>query len=219
VVGIHWIEVRRVTRLFGATAALRGVSTRIDAGAITFLTGANGAGKSTLLAIIGTLLSPSSGSVWYEPVGTDREYVRRFLGWVGHESQCYPELSGKQNAELAARLHGVDPVRGWSEVVDRVGAASFAERRLGTLSRGQRQRVALARALIHRPSVLLLDEPWSGLDKSSGERLAQVLLEEKQRGALIVVVSHALEWIERLGGRRVELENGRIVVSPPAEFR
>jgi heme exporter protein A len=207
---IQWIEAQRVSRLFGATAALRAVSARFEAGSITFLTGPNGAGKSTLLSIIGTLLSPSSGSVWYEPVGTERELVRGQIGWVGHESHCYPELTGRQNAELVARVYGADEKTAWEDVVGRVGGAAFADRRIGTLSRGQRQRMALARALIHKPSVLLLDEPWSGLDTASAERLGQVLHEEKSRGVLVLVVSHALEWIDRLGARELRLVNGRV---------
>ncbi|HMJ12948.1 MAG TPA: ATP-binding cassette domain-containing protein, partial [Polyangiaceae bacterium] len=103
-VRIERIRVRAVTRLFGATPALRGVSASFSPGTITLLEGPNGAGKSTLLAIIGTVLSPSSGVVVYDPVGSERERVRAHIGWVAHESHCYRELTGRQNVELAARL-------------------------------------------------------------------------------------------------------------------
>lgn len=204
------IEVRRVTRLFGATAALRGVSTDFEAGTITCLHGPNGAGKSTLLGIVGTLLTPNSGTVWYAPIGDDREAARAHIGWVAHDSHCYPELSGRQNVELAARLYGVDARTAWASVVDRVGAGAFGHRAVGTLSRGQRQRVALARALVHRPSVLLLDEPFTGLDAASCEALERVLAEERDRGAIIVVVSHVLDWVDRLESRRLRIEGGRV---------
>ena len=94
---IEYIEVRAVTRLFGSTPALRAVSTRFEAGSITFLEGPNGAGKSTLLAVVGTVLAPTSGEVLYHPVGTALELVRPHIGWVAHDSLCYRELSARQN--------------------------------------------------------------------------------------------------------------------------
>ncbi|MEO8906038.1 MAG: ABC transporter ATP-binding protein [Polyangiaceae bacterium] len=208
---IEHIEVRSVTRLFGATPALRAVSARFDAGSITFLEGPNGAGKSTLLAVIGTVLTPTSGEVIYHPIGSELELVRPYIGWVAHDSLCYRELSARQNVELAARVYGVDVEGAWERVAKRVGAESLAHRRVSTLSRGQRQRVALARALVHDPALLLLDEPWSGLDRASAEHLQQALLEERARGALVIVVNHADGLADRLGARCVRLENGRVV--------
>jgi heme exporter protein A len=209
--GIDRISVNRVTRLFGGTVALRGVSARFEPRTITFLQGPNGAGKTTLLAVIGTVLSPTSGSVSYEPLGDDREVARAHMGWVSHDSHCYRELSTRQNVELAARIHAVDPEQAWRRVSGRLGIEAFALRNVGTLSRGQRQRVALARALVHEPSVLLLDEPWSGLDAASGERLEQIVKEERDRGAIVVVVSHASGIADRFGARLIRIEDGRIV--------
>lgn len=208
---IEQIEVRAVTRLFGATPALRAVSARFEAGSITFLEGPNGAGKSTLLAVIGTVLTPTSGEVVYHPVGGELELVRPHIGWVAHDSLCYRELSARGNVELAARVYGVDVASAWDRVAPRVGAEALADRRVATLSRGQRQRVALARALVHDPAVLLLDEPWSGLDRASAEYLQRVLLEERERGAVVIVVNHTDGLAERLGARCVRLENGRVV--------
>jgi heme exporter protein A len=188
------IDVRGVTRRFGATLALRQVSTTFEAGSLTFLEGPNGAGKSTLLAILGTVLRPSAGSIWYEPLGDDQTDARRHIGWVAHESHCYRELSGRRNIELVAQIHGLaeaSPV--------------------GTLSRGQRQRIALARALVHDPGVLLLDEPWTGLDVASVDRLEAVIREEVARGSLVVAVTHGAGTAERLGARRLRIEGGRVV--------
>jgi heme exporter protein A len=206
------IEVRGVTRRFGATLALRQVSTSFEAGTLTFLEGPNGAGKSTLLAIVGTVLRPSSGSVWYEPFGDDQAQARRHIGWVAHESHCYRELSGRRNIELVAQIHGVPDVPTRVErVVTRVGAEAFADRPVGTLSRGQRQRIALARSLVHDPGVLLLDEPWTGLDAASVDRLEAVIREEVTRGSLVVAVTHGAGTAERLGARRVRIEGGRVI--------
>ena len=214
--GIDAIVVQRVTRLFGATPALRGVSARFERGELVFLEGPNGAGKSTLLAVIGTVLRPTAGSVRYEPLGDDPVLAREHIGWVAHDSHCYRELSGRQNIELAARMRGVDPGDAWKEACKRVGAEAFGDRSFGTLSRGQRQRIALGRALVHSPSLLLLDEPFSGLDPSSAERLEQILVDERDRGSIVVVVNHAPGLVARLGARTVRIENGRIAARSAA---
>jgi heme ABC exporter ATP-binding subunit CcmA len=208
------IEVRGVTRRYGATLALRQVSTSFEAGSLTFLEGPNGAGKSTLLAIIGTVLRPTSGSVWYEPFGDDQAEARRHIGWVAHESHSYRELSGRRNIELVAQIHGVEdgPTR-VDRVIERVGAGSFANRPVGTLSRGQRQRIALARALVHDPGVLLLDEPWTGLDVASVDKLEAVIREEVARGSLVIAVTHGAGTAERLGARRLRIEAGRVAAA------
>lgn len=206
------IDVRGVTRRFGATLALRQVSTSFTQGTLTFLEGPNGAGKSTLLAIIGTVLRPSSGTVAYEPFGDSAEQARRHIGWVAHESHCYRELSGRRNIELVAQLHGVVNAKESVEhVIARVGAEPFAERPVGNLSRGQRQRIALARALVHQPGVLLLDEPWTGLDLASVDRLEAVIREEVAHGSLVIAVTHGAGTAERLGARRLRIEGGRVV--------
>jgi len=208
---ISQIRVKDVTRTFGVTVVLRGVNVSFDAGTLTLLEGSNGAGKSTLLAVIGTVLKPSAGEVEYAPIGTDPQIVRRHLGWVAHESHCYRELSVRQNVEFAARVHGVDAATAWPRVCERVDVAALGERRVGTLSRGQKQRAALARALVHSPGALLLDEPWTGLDRRSAEQLDQTLVAERQRGTLVIVVHHGEGVAERLGARRVRLERGKIV--------
>jgi|SRR6478609_4283179 len=205
------VEARQLTKLFGPTPALRGAHLTLAPGPITLLSGKNGAGKSTLLSILGTHLRPSRGTVDYftgAGVALSRAQVRAELGWVSHASHCYAELSGRQNIELFARLQGVDPAR-YGHVAERVGLGAFAQRPLSTLSRGQAQRVALARALIHQPSLLLLDEPWTGLDLGSARLLDAIVTEEQQRGTIVVVVSHDQDIERRLQVRQVHLEQGR----------
>lgn len=210
---VERIEVRGVSRLYGSTVALRGVTLTLEPGAASIIEGPNGAGKSTLLGVIGTAIRPTHGTVSYPPLGREPEAVRPQLGWVAHEARAYRELTARENVELAARLYGLEPRRAFSRVSERVDLAAFAEQRHGTLSRGQKQRVALARALVHDPSVLLLDEPSTGLDRGSVAALELVLREECERGTLVVIVSHDGGLVGRLGGRTIRLERGRLVES------
>jgi heme exporter protein A len=178
---------------------------------VTFVEGPNGAGKSTLLGILGTTLSPTSGTVRFEPLSDSLDAVRRELGWLAHDGRMYRELTGRENVQLAARLHGVAPEEAFTAVAARLGLDEFADQPVATLSRGQRQRVALARALVHGPSLVLLDEPLTGLDSESADRLARVIVEERDKSSIVVVVSHTAGFPERVGGRRIRLERGRLV--------
>jgi heme exporter protein A len=208
---IAYVDVQGVTRSFGGRPVLRGVSARFDRSTITFVEGPNGAGKSTLLGVLGMALVPTAGTVNYHPFGGDPQTARRILGWLSHETRAYRDLSGRENIALAARLHGVPPEAGFDRVAAPLGLADFADQRVGTLSRGQRQRIALARAVVHAPSVILLDEPMTGLDHESSERVLQWLELERERGAVVIVVSHVAGLPERLGARRLRLERGRVV--------
>jgi heme exporter protein A len=205
------VELRAVTKTFGPVRALVGVSARFEAGQPSLIMGPNGSGKSTLLAVIGGLARPTSGEIDHGALGRTRADVRRTLGWVGHETLCYGELSGRENVELAARLHGLDPKATMAHAVERFDLGPFVERPMRTYSRGQRQRVALARALVHAPRLLLLDEPSAGLDPASVERLVGVIREEVQRGGVVIVVTHDPALSAAVGGKRVDLERGRVV--------
>lgn len=203
----------RLGKRYGVTTALRGVDVELRPGRLTRIEGANGSGKSTLLGLLGWSSAPSSGEVEYVTEGSTltAAEARSSLGWVSHETLAYGDLSGRANVELASRLRGLDPVSAWNEVAERFELGSFADRPLRTNSRGQRQRVALARALVHRPSVILLDEPTTGLDGAGVARLVQVVTEEVDRGAIVAVVTHEPAVFEALGGDRIVLERGRRV--------
>ena len=211
------VELRNVTKTYGPVRALVGVSCRFEAGVVSVVRGANGSGKSTLLALVGTLTRASSGTVDHGELGARRAAVRSTLGWLGHESLCYPDLTGRQNIELAARLQGRDAGDAFRRAVERFDLDVFVERPVRTYSRGQRQRVALARALVHEPRLLLLDEPTTGLDASGAERVKTVVEEEAQRGAVVLVVTHDGPFVDAVGGHVVTLERGRVVSdeSPP----
>jgi ABC-type multidrug transport system ATPase subunit len=207
------IEVRNVTKTYGPVRALAGVSCEFAPGTVTVVRGANGSGKSTLLAIVGTLAKATSGRVNHGEFGADRAQVRRHLGWVGHESLCYPDLTGRQNIDLAARLHGCDRALALARAIERFELQAFSDRPVRTYSRGQRQRVALARALVHEPGLVLLDEPTSGLDARTSERLVEVVREEASGGATVVVVTHDAVFADAVGNRQLALERGRVAGS------
>ncbi len=204
-------ELRDVTKAYGPVRALVGVSCRFEAGRVCVVRGPNGSGKSTLLALLGTLTRPTSGSVDHGALGRNRAQVRRALGWLGHDSLCYPDLSGRQNIELAARLHDLDPAVAYEQAASRFELGAFSARPVRTYSRGQRQRVALARALVHQPQLLLLDEPTTGLDPEAARRLVAIVQQEASRGAIVVVVTHDLGFSDALGAEIVSLERGRRV--------
>ncbi len=199
-----------MTKTYGPVRALSGVSCRFETGAATVVRGPNGSGKSTLLAIVGTLAKATSGKVDHGDLGRTREAIRRHIGWVGHESLCYPDLGARENIELAARLHGCDPRSAFERAAARFDLRAFAERPVRTYSRGQRQRVALARALVHEPKLLLLDEPTTGLDAQATGRLVDVMKEEVAAGATVIVVTHDAAFGDALGGRVIGMQNGRV---------
>jgi ABC-type multidrug transport system ATPase subunit len=213
------VQLRSVTKTYGPVRALVGVSTRFEPGRVSVVTGPNGSGKSTLLAVVGTLARVTAGEVDHGGLGRTRAAVRATLGWVGHDSLCYPELTGRENVELAARLYGRDPKEAYARVAARFDLGTYAERPVRTYSRGQRQRVALARALVHQPKLLLLDEPTTGLDASSMERLCDVVREEAKGGAVVVVVTHDAPFGAAIADARVVLERGRVVTAPKTSVR
>jgi ABC-type multidrug transport system ATPase subunit len=201
-----------ISKTYGSTVALRGVDATLESAQLTLIEGANGSGKSTLLGVVGTVIRPAAGTVRYEPLAEGHPTeVRREVGWVSHETLAYPDLTGRQNVELVARLHGLDAAEAWKRAEDRFELGTFAKRPLRTCSRGQRQRVALARALIHEPSLVLLDEPTAGLDRAGVERLVRVVEEEVRRGAGVAVVSHEPEVFRALAQARIVLERGRVL--------
>ena len=191
------VELKDVTKTYGPVRALVGVSCQFIEGRAVVVRGPNGSGKSTLLALLGALARPTSGQVDYGELGGRRVDVRRTLGWLGHDSLCYPDLTGRENIELAARLHGRDPRASYTRAVERFDLGGFAGRARSTYSRGQR--------------LLLLDEPTTGLDSAGAAKLVEVVREEAVRGATVVVVTHDAAFEEAVASEVVALERGRRV--------
>ena len=203
------ITLHGVSKTYGPVRALVGVTCTFAAGAITVLRGPNGSGKSTLLAIVGLMTKPTSGYIDHGDLGSRRDEIRGALGWVGHESLCYPDLTGRQNVELAASLHDCDPREAFATAAERFDLKVFADRPVRTYSRGQRQRIALARALVQSPRLLLLDEPTTGLDETAVARLGAVLREESARGATVVISTHDDGFASTVGSELLTLDRGR----------
>ena len=201
-----------LTKMFGLTRALGGVDLSFEAGAVTVVEGPNGSGKSTLLSILAQLALPTRGQVRYGDIGERRarREVRKHLGVLGHAAMLYPDLTGRENLELYARLYDIEPKARIEELTSRFELGPFFERPTRTYSRGQLQRVALARAVLHAPRLLLLDEPSTGLDVKAVERLVTVVEEERARGAICILVTHDMGLADQLADTRVRLERGRV---------
>jgi heme ABC exporter ATP-binding subunit CcmA len=200
-----------VTRNFGRRRALHGVSFRCEAGEIVALLGPNGAGKSTLLSITATLLAPSSGEVRYGSHNGNGAALRRRIGLLGHDLYLYAELSASENLVFFARVYGLPGVEGRVNVaLERAGLLQRRDDPVAGFSRGMRQRLALERALLHEPRLVLLDEPFTGLDDAATHALRERLRGLKAAGCIVLVTTHDLESIEDVIDRAVILRGGRL---------
>ena len=206
------VEVSRLVKVYGATRALVGVDATFGERAVTVVEGPNGSGKSTLLNILGQLVRPTRGEVRYGDGRARGGELRAAIGILAHAAMIYPDLSAKENLALYARLYELwDPTEALNASVERFEIGRWGERAARTYSRGQLQRLALARALLHAPKLLLLDEPSTGLDLRGVERLVRTVEEERERGAIVVLITHDPKLADRLADARVGLERGRVV--------
>ena len=209
------VTVAKLVKRYGNERALAGVSLELSARSMCALLGHNGAGKTTLLGLLSTLVRPTSGTIAYR-AGTsevkDGE-VRREIGMLAHASLCYGELSARENLEFIAGLYEIDGgSRTIDAMLDRVGLEPKArDRPARTYSRGMVQRLALARALLTRPSLLLLDEPFTGLDRGGALALGGELGALRDGGAIVVVVTHDLEAIANRADHVAILRRGALV--------
>jgi len=213
-----------VTLDFRRRRALNRVSLSLNSGEIVAVLGPNGAGKTTLLFVAATLLTPTSGAVrfgeWTAASGGDD--LRRGIGLVGHDLYVYSDLSAVQNLRFFANLYQVEGANGRVEsAVRQAGLDGRGHESIATFSRGMRQRLAIERALIHDPRLVLLDEPFTGLDEASAERLKTRLRTLRERGCMIVVTTHDIEAVDGLADRAVLLLDGRLspIEARPAPLR
>jgi heme exporter protein A len=212
--GSALLEARGLQRSFGRVRVLRGIDFSLRAGEVLAVIGPNGAGKTTLLRLLAGLMRPSGGEIRVlgQPLGRGSDTIRRVVGLLSHQSLLYDDLTLLENLTFAARLYGLDRPREVAGAA--LGAAGLAERGAELprrLSRGLLQRAAIARALLHAPRVLLLDEPFTGLDASAADRLRADLGGRLTQGLGVVVVTHHLAEIWELASRVAVLVEGRWV--------
>jgi ABC-type multidrug transport system ATPase subunit len=217
---IEFDEVRLVdvSRHFGRRRAVSQISLTARSGDIVGLLGPNGAGKSTLIGMLATLVAPTSGTVTYggQPARTLGGSLRQSIGLLAHELHLYTELSARQNLIFFAQLYGI----GGRDTVERaLSAAGLAERGddvVSGFSRGMRQRLALERALIHDPKLVLMDEPFTGLDDAATQIVTDRLRQLASAGAIIVMATHDLDLADGLVNRVAIVRGGRLLQDEPA---
>ena len=186
------VEVTSLTKTFGSRAAVDGIDLSLDGGDCLAVFGPNGAGKTTLLRLIAGLLKPTGGQVRLAGVDVRTDSAARArVGIISHHSMLYAPLTVRENLEFTAKLYGLDDAgAAVSSALSRLGISDRADAPVRTLSRGLQQRVSIARAIVHQPSVVLLDEPYSGLDESGSGALTSLLQGLKAAGATLVIVTH-----------------------------
>jgi heme exporter protein A len=206
------VEVRDVSRHFGRRRALAHVTMDLYAGELTGLFGPNGAGKSTLLSVLSTLMHPTGGAVTYGGrLGRDLgDALRGRIGMLGHDLFLYGDLTARENLEFFGRLYSLDDVPRRARAA--LAAARLDDRaddRVSSFSRGMRQRLALERAILHGPRLVLLDEPFTGLDDASSAAVTARLNALRAAGAIVVMATHDFDSADRVVSRAWYLRDGR----------
>jgi heme exporter protein A len=210
---IKAIEIFEVSKRYGDFFALKKVSFDIDQGECMALLGSNGAGKTTLLKILATHIVPSTGSVKIsgEDAFKKGEIIRKKIGLVTHDSYLYDELTIKENLHFYAQHFSIHREEAVLNLMEFLGLKRWYNVPVKQLSHGLRKRADIGRALIHNPDVILLDEPFAGLDANTCEILVHYFKGQKENGKTLVVSSHSVEWIRKICTREVVIYKGKIV--------
>lgn len=214
------IEASHLGRSFRSVHALRDVTFRVSRGECVAILGPNGAGKSTLLRILSTLIQPTTGSAsvagW--DVQRDPDAVRRTIGFAAHQPMLHGDLSAEENLAFYADLFGIDTANDRvRELLTRVELYSRRNDLVRTFSRGMQQRLTLARCLIHSPSVLLLDEPYTGLDQSAAMILNDLIGQLRSQGCTTMLTTHDLTWVSGMLDQVLILNRGRLLCQLPVQ--
>ena len=207
------IDLTDLSRHFGRRKAVSKVSLSLQAGDILGLLGPNGAGKSTLLGMLATLVAPTSGTITYggTTASAGGAQVRSRIGVLAHELHLYPELTARQNLEFFAQLHGLNDPTLVTTALESAGLSDRGEDQVASFSRGMRQRLALERALLHRPRLVLLDEPFTGLDDRAVRIVAERLRRIAAEGAIVILATHDLDVADGLITRMAVVRSGRLL--------
>ena len=208
------MEIQGLTKSFGNRRVLRGIDFVVERWESLVILGPNGAGKTTLIKMLATIMNPSSGRILVDGLNLkdNAEEIRRRIGVVTHQTFLYSNLTAFENLEFYSRMYDVprrkERIR---EVVAMVGMTSRLHDRVGTLSRGMQQRLSIARSLLHKPAIMLLDEPEAGLDQRAISMLWEALPAEGGEKGTIILTTHNLERGLELGNRLLILDKGKIV--------
>ena len=208
------IQTWGLSKRYGDVLAVDAVDLRVDRGEVYGFLGLNGAGKTTTIRALLGMIRPSAGmvSLFGEPIGPAGRGPWRRVGHLVEAPAAYPELTVRENLEVARRLHGVANVSATVRAIDRFGLAAYADRRAGTLSMGNLQRLGLARALLHEPELVVLDEPANGLDPAGVVEVRQLLSAlAREQGVTIFMSSHILAEVDRLATRIGIIHKGRLI--------
>jgi len=209
-------ELRDVSKLFGDLVALERIRLRIEPGESVLLYGPNGAGKTTLLRVLATLARPSEGQVLFGGEDENLARIKSSVGFVSHSTFLYGELTARENLKFIGRLFGLTNLEAKVQAaLDAFGLQERAGVAARELSRGLQQRLSLARAFLHDPPVLLLDEPFTGLDAAAVQNLEAILRRSSEQGKTLVFSTHDFERGAALARRLVVLERGRIRYDGP----
>lgn len=211
----EWIvEIRSIEKSFGNILALQGIDLRLAKGEFLTIIGPNGAGKTTLLKILSTLMKPSAGEgkVVGFNIREDQENLRRSIGILSHYTFLYENLTAYENLKFYAGLYDVGNIeRGIKTVIEQVGLETRLHDTVRTFSRGMKQRLSIARCIIHDPPLLLLDEPYTGLDRWSDRKFTNILRTFHGGGKSIIMTTHNLSSCLELSDRIAILSSGRII--------
>ena len=209
------IEAENLSKVYGSLPVLRDLNFRVRRGEFVALLGANGSGKSTLLRLLSGLSKPTTGAIriggWEMP--REAMAVRAQIGLVAHQPLLYENLTARENLDFYGKLYGIERDERERRIKEGLRAAGLRKRRdslVRTFSRGMKQRLSIARATLHQPEVLLLDEPYSGLDQAAVARLDEMLTATIAEGGTILMSTHQLERIPPAAGRALALSRGRI---------
>jgi ABC-2 type transport system ATP-binding protein len=210
------LELRHVKKIYSGIPAVDDVSFAARRGEITGYLGPNGSGKSTTLKMIAGLIEPNEGEILLdgEPIARDRIRHRQRFGYVPEDSQLYPHLTGEEYLEMVAQLRGLPILKMREKIAGLLNVLSLYDDRhvpIASYSKGMRQKVLLAAALLHNPELVVLDEPFSGLDVTSALLLRTVIRELGARGRIVLLSSHELDVVEQVSSRVVILHKGRLV--------
>ncbi len=214
------IETNGLSKSFGQVRAVDSVNLRVKQGEIYGFIGLNGAGKTTTIRALLGMIRPSAGSVKVlgQAVGPNGRGPWRHIGHMVEVPAAYPELTVRENLEVARRLQGIADQKATSRVIERLGLAAYADRKAGALSTGNLHRLGLARALLHEPELLILDEPANGLDPAGVVEIRELLAGlASEKGVTVFMSSHILTEVDRLATRIGIIHKGRLIEELEAE--